>query len=172
MKKTVLSVSLVLIVALSIMLVGCAGVKMISNDLGFAVEDIAEIRVSKDNVSKTASRVNGPTSVKKINGVYDIIANIELNEFDGDTFDSDWSELPSYSIEFKVAGQEGSLEMIVVKKAPNTTVNSTSEELVLIGFRSLNGFDNNGSLKGFYTVSDSAAFLDSMAKIDVEIMSA
>ena len=165
MKKIVLTVTLMLVVVLSLILVGCSSIRTVSNDLGFTAGNVSKMIVENDSVSKETTRTD------KISDSFDIISAIELDKFDGDVLDSDWTDVPSYAIKFFVTSAEGHFEMRVIKKAPNTTSNETDKEIVLIGFRAVDGFDVKSNLEGFYTVADSQAFLANMAKIDVFIMS-
>ena len=170
MKKLILTVSLILVVVLSLVLVGCTSIRTIANDLGFSAEQVSELRFAKQEPDTTVTKLTNKPN--KISLVMEKISTIEMDKFDGEIFESDWDETPSYAITFTVKGYEGNFEMRVVKKAPNTTVNESDKEIIIIGFRAMHGFNAKSGMDGFYTVADSQAFLDIMAEIDVNIMSA
>lgn len=169
MKKMVLIIAILLVVGLPLMLVGCAGVFSISESMGFEADDIEQLSVGMVvnglYQSKTTDRQ------EKINPSYELVKGIEYSEFKGDVYSTDWTDDPAYSMTYKLKGIEGEFEMIVVIKLPQTTANQTDSRMALIGFRSLNGFEQKKALDGFYTVEDSEAFLVSMEKVFMEVMS-
>ncbi len=165
MKKVILSTFLIVIVALSILLVGCTTEKSISTDMGFKADSIAELSVSRSGVTKSTKRFS------KIEPAFNLINEIQFDEYDGQVLDSDKTDVPDYSIKITLKGYEGAFQLSVIVKDAGSIGNASDKDVLLVWFAPTDDFNYKNVIDGFYTVADSAAVLAALEKIDTDIMS-
>ena len=165
MKKVIIPAVLAIVVALSVLLVGCTTVKSISTDMGFTADDIAAFSIARNGADKSTDNAN------KIKPAFDLISEIQFDEFSGDVLESDKTAIPDYQIKIQLDGYAGTFNISVIVKLAGTAANLSDKDIALVWFAPTDDFNYKNVIEGFYSVEDSQALFSVMDKIYIDIMS-